>query len=144
MPSFHTKVRLAAPSHLQENADELKRQPVPPIARKYYEEDNPFLFDLMYTSTSSTGKGGGRLKLENLYDVFVCVRDDEKGHWETLCNLVQSGCIASATGRAAQATLPMDVQEGAPTLPWMAPATRASTPAPTAEEKTRARVTGRK
>jgi hypothetical protein len=139
---------MAAPSHPQENADELKGQPVPAIARKYYEEDNPFLFDLMYTSTPpTTGKEGGRPKLESLYDVFVCVRDDEKGHWVTLCNLVQSGSITSATGGAAQATLPTELEEGALTLPWLAaaaPAPKPSAPASTAKDETSERVPQRK
>ncbi len=35
------------------------------------------------------GYSNRRPKLQSLYDVFVNVRDDEKEHWKTLCNLVQ-------------------------------------------------------
>jgi ubiquinol oxidase len=63
----------------------LKSKPVPDIARKYYERDNPFLFDLfcMVSSSQEADKKNqnGRLrpiKLESLYDVFVNIRDDER------------------------------------------------------------------
>lgn len=80
---------------LTKNEAELKTLPVPDIARKYYEQDNPFLFDLF--CTVKEGGGGGevvkfsstRPKLETLYDVFVNVRNDEREHWKTLCSLVQ-------------------------------------------------------
>jgi ubiquinol oxidase len=78
--------------YLNDHADMLKSLPVPPIARKYYQEDNPFLFDLFCTvkDVDETGKFSARRpNLESLYDVFVNVRDDEKEHWKTLCNLVQ-------------------------------------------------------
>ena len=70
----------------------LRALPVPAIARKYYVEDNPFLFDLFCT-VKDVGEDGAfsrrRPRLESLYDVFVNVRDDEREHWKTLCNLVQ-------------------------------------------------------
>lgn len=75
------------------NEEYLKTQPVPDIARKYYERDNPFLFDLFCTvpECDDTGENfsQSRPKLTNLYDVFVNVRNDEREHWKTLCNLVQ-------------------------------------------------------
>lgn len=39
--------------YLQTYEAALKAQPVPAIARKYYEEDNPFLFDLFCTVSDS-------------------------------------------------------------------------------------------
>lgn len=77
---------------LNEHEEKLKSMPVPDIARKYYIEDNPFLFDLFCTVKDIDENGGfsqRRPELESLYDVFVNVRDDEKEHWKTLCNLVQ-------------------------------------------------------
>jgi ubiquinol oxidase len=83
---------------LKEQADRLKTMPVPSIAHKYYELDNPFLFDLFCTVRDEAGHGDGsenggfsarRPKLESLYDVFVNIRNDEREHWKTLCNLVQ-------------------------------------------------------
>ena len=78
--------------YLSEHAEKLKGMPVPPIATKYYVEDNPFLFDLFCTVKDLDEDGrfsARRPKLESLYDVFVNVRDDEREHWKTLCNLVQ-------------------------------------------------------
>jgi len=77
---------------LTEHAEMLKGAPVPEIARKYYERDNPFLFDLFCTVPEADKEGqfsARRPKLESLYDVFVNVRNDEREHWKTLCNLVQ-------------------------------------------------------
>lgn len=77
---------------LSKNEAKLKTKPVPEIARKYYEEDNPFLFDLFCTVPEADDEGQfskRRPRLTNLYDVFVNVRNDEREHWKTLCNLVQ-------------------------------------------------------
>ena len=84
---------------LTKNEAMLKTKPVPDIARKYYERDNPFLFDLFCT-VKEGGLGSADLDpleqfsrsrppLDSLYDVFVNVRNDEREHWKTLCNLVQ-------------------------------------------------------
>jgi len=78
--------------YLEKYGEDLKKQPVPAIATKYYVEDNPFLFDLFCTVKDRDEEGNfsnRRPKLETLYDVFVNIRDDEKEHWKTLCNLVQ-------------------------------------------------------
>jgi len=80
--------------YLENYGDALKKQPVPAIAQKYYVEDNPFLFDLFCTVKNTDENGNfsnRRPQLSSLYDVFVNVRDDEKEHWKTLCNLVQYG-----------------------------------------------------
>ena len=75
---------------LREHEKKLKTMPVPDIARKYYERDNPFLFDLFCTVPEPADDGTfreRRPKLETLYDVFVNIRDDEREHWKTLvCN----------------------------------------------------------
>jgi len=79
-------------SFLKSNAEELKKLPVPKIARTYYEEDNPFLFDSFCTVPELDEDGQfskRRPQLNSLYDVFVNVRNDEREHWKTLCNLVQ-------------------------------------------------------
>ena len=63
------------------HGDRLKKMPVPAIANKYYEKDNPFLFDLFCTVKEAGADGtysARRPKLESLYDVFVNVRDDGK------------------------------------------------------------------
>ena len=74
------------------NEATLKTMPVPPIACKYYEDEDPFLYDCFCTvkeSEETPSPISSRPKLESLYDVFVNVRNDEREHWKTLCNLVQ-------------------------------------------------------
>ena len=44
-----------------------------------------------------------RVVLDSLYDVFVNVRNDEKHHWETLCNLVQyDALVGSAPAQSSR------------------------------------------
>jgi ubiquinol oxidase len=79
-------------NYLKGNAETLKSKPVPAIATKYYEKDDPFMFNTFCTVTEpdeDASSLGSRPKLESLYDVFVNVRNDEREHWKTLCNLVQ-------------------------------------------------------
>jgi len=96
---------------LKKKGDELKKLPVPDIARKYYEEDNPFLFDLFCTVKEPEMEGGqpmfsrSRPKLDSLYDVFLNVRNDEREHWKTLCNLVQYDSMVG-TGAPIQSSVP--------------------------------------
>jgi ubiquinol oxidase len=97
--------------YLTDHADLLKSKPVPAIARKYYTEDNPFLFDLFCTVKNKDENGdfsARRPQLETLYDVFVNVRDDEKEHWKTLCNLVQYGDMQGVENKFVQSTKTAD------------------------------------
>jgi len=48
-----------------------------------------------------------RPKLESLYDVFVNIRDDEREHWKTLCNLVQYGDMQGVENKEVRGTQPM-------------------------------------
>ena len=62
---------------------ELQGLPVPRVAREYYEADDKFLFDLVSQScrTDRIDIADGcprRPNLQTLYDVFVCIRNDEK------------------------------------------------------------------
>lgn len=93
----------------------LKTKPVPDIATKYYVEDNPFLFDLFCTvNDRSINPENGivyvserRPQLETLYDVFVNIRDDEKEHWKTLCNLVQYNDMNAIDASDVKSTTPV-------------------------------------
>jgi len=93
---------------LRKNEDILKTMPVPAIARKYYVEDNPYMFDSFCTVKDPEGSvfSNGRPELETLYDVFVNVRNDEREHWKTLCNLVQYDDM-QGFGEAIAPTQPM-------------------------------------
>lgn len=98
---------------LQKNEAELKKLPVPAIARKYYEQDNPFLFDLFCTvpepGEDPQSFSRRRPNLESLYDVFVNVRNDEREHWKTLCNLVQFDDM-QGLGQVVEGTKPALVE----------------------------------
>lgn len=61
--------------------EELKGQPAPPIAINYYHEGDLYLFDEFQTSHPVAMR---RPKIENLYDVFVAIRDDEMEHIKTM------------------------------------------------------------
>lgn len=92
---------------LNEHEAKLKSMPVPDIARQYYVEDNPYLFDKFCTVKDKDDDGGfstRRPNLETLYDVFVNVRDDEKEHWKTLCNLVQYDDMQGVENKMVQST----------------------------------------
>eukprot|EP00934_Nitzschia_sp_Nitz4_P001580 Nitzschia sp. Nitz4//scaffold52_size167869//153583//154464//NITZ4_002297-RA/size167869-processed-gene-0.139-mRNA-1//-1//CDS//3329554098//1580//frame0 len=97
---------------LKEHADRLKTMPVPEIARQYYEVGNPCFFDQFSTVPSKEENRnrltGHRIRppLQSLYDVFVLVRDDEKEHWRTLCNLVQFQEMNAVNATQVQATEP--------------------------------------
>jgi ubiquinol oxidase len=94
---------------LNNHGDRLKKMPVPKIAIKYYQEDNPFLFDLFCTvkdKDSTRNFSEQRPQLGSLYDVFVNIRDDEKEHWKTLCNLVQYGDMQGIENKLVRSTEP--------------------------------------
>ncbi|KAG7341076.1 alternative oxidase-domain containing protein [Nitzschia inconspicua] len=94
---------------LTEHADNLKSKPVPEIARKYYERDNPFLFDLFCTVKSKAGNDRARpLQLDTLHDVFVNIRDDEREHWRTLTNLVQYNDMNAVDASLVRSTKPVE------------------------------------
>merc|ERR1719453_2370366 len=95
---------------LTKNEAKLKTLPVPDIARAYYEEDNPYLFDKFCTvKDGSDDMSSRRPRLESLYDVFVNVRDDEREHWKTLCNLVQFDTM-TGMGNLIESTKPTKAQ----------------------------------
>ncbi|KAF8369807.1 hypothetical protein HHK36_032168 [Tetracentron sinense] len=61
--------------------DELEKMPAPEVAVKYYTEGDLYLFDEFQTSRAPQSR---RPKIENLYDVFLNIRDDEAEHCKTM------------------------------------------------------------
>ncbi|KAL6992861.1 Ubiquinol oxidase 4, chloroplastic/chromoplastic [Sarracenia purpurea var. burkii] len=61
--------------------DELKKMPAPEVAVKYYTGDDLYLFDEFQTARVPNSR---RPKIENLYDVFMNIRDDEAEHCKTM------------------------------------------------------------
>ncbi len=96
---------------LKEYASRLKETPVPDIARKYYEREDPFLFDLFCTVKEDSGNlfSSRRPQLETLYDVFTNIRDDEREHWKALCNLVQYNDMNAVLANHVESTKPGNV-----------------------------------
>jgi len=66
---------------LKEHGDELKAQPAPQVAIKYYRSGDLYLFDEFQTAHPPEQR---RPKIENLYDVYVAIRDDEVEHVKTM------------------------------------------------------------
>jgi len=66
---------------LQEHGDELKTQPAPSVAIQYYCCGDLYLFDEFQSSRPPEER---RPKIDNLYDVFVAIRDDEMEHVKTM------------------------------------------------------------
>ncbi|VVB12107.1 unnamed protein product [Arabis nemorensis] len=66
---------------LKSSGDELKKSPAPDIAVKYYTGSDLYLFDEFQTSRAPNTR---RPVIENLYDVFVNIRDDEAEHCKTM------------------------------------------------------------
>lgn len=68
---------------VKENADELRKLPAPQVARDYYRDGDLYMFDEIQTDACVPR----RPKIENLYDVFVAIRDDEAEHVKTMTYL---------------------------------------------------------
>jgi ubiquinol oxidase len=66
---------------LMAHTEELKAQPAPAIAVNYYRDGDLYMFDEFQTGQHS---GIRRPPVDNLYDVFVAIRDDEKEHVKTM------------------------------------------------------------
>ncbi|KAL7130347.1 hypothetical protein ABFS83_13G127800 [Erythranthe nasuta] len=66
---------------IKTQGEELKDLPAPAVAVKYYTEGDFYLFDEFQTSRPPNSR---RPKIENLYDVFVNIRDDEAEHCKTM------------------------------------------------------------
>ncbi|PIA38130.1 hypothetical protein AQUCO_02800047v1 [Aquilegia coerulea] len=72
--------------------DNLKNLPAPEIAVKYYTEGDLYLFDEFQTARPPKSR---RPKIENLYDVFINIRDDEAEHCKTMKACQTHGSLRS-------------------------------------------------
>lgn len=93
---------------LKENEERLKELPVTDTARQYYEYERPLMLGdescrIADTPASLMSEPVG---LSSLYDVFVNIRNDEKDHWTTLCNLVQFNEMRVIDGIEVKSTRP--------------------------------------
>jgi ubiquinol oxidase len=70
--------------YLKTNEAELKAQPAPQVAINFYRDGDLYMFDEVQTTLSHEFR---RPKVDNLYDVFVNIRDDEDEHVKTMVAL---------------------------------------------------------
>jgi len=63
--------------------DDLEKQPAPQVAKDYYRDGDLYMFDEFQTGTCVPR----RPKMENLYDTFCAIRDDEAEHVKTMAAL---------------------------------------------------------
>ncbi|CAA2956765.1 ubiquinol oxidase 4, chloroplastic chromoplastic [Olea europaea subsp. europaea] len=77
---------------IKTQGEELKKLPAPTIAVKYYTEGDLYLFDEFQTARLPNSR---RPKIENLYDVFMNIRDDEAEHCKTMKACQTHGSIRS-------------------------------------------------
>lgn len=66
---------------LKVKGEELKKLPAPQVAINYYMNEDMYMFDEFQTSRPPNTR---RPKIENLYDVFLNIRDDEGEHCKTM------------------------------------------------------------
>lgn len=66
---------------LKTHEAELKTQPAPEVAVRYYRDGDLYMFDEFQTAHAPAER---RPQIDNLYDVFVAIRDDEMEHVKTM------------------------------------------------------------
>ncbi|XP_022720668.1 ubiquinol oxidase 4, chloroplastic/chromoplastic-like isoform X1 [Durio zibethinus] len=66
---------------IRARGEELKKKPAPEVAIKYYTGGDLYLFDEFQTDRAPCSR---RPKIDNLYDVFLNIRDDEAEHCKTM------------------------------------------------------------
>ncbi|XP_072967066.1 ubiquinol oxidase 4, chloroplastic/chromoplastic [Typha angustifolia] len=77
---------------LKLQGEELKKLPAPEVAIKYYMNEDLYLFDEFQTARTPCSR---RPNIENLYDVFVNIRDDEAEHCKTMKACQTHGSLRS-------------------------------------------------
>lgn len=86
---------------LQDSEAELKAKPAPQIAIDYYRDGDLYMFDEFQTAHTPAER---RPKVDNLYDVFVAIRDDEAEHVKTM--VACQGINAQLTFKSPHAVAP--------------------------------------
>lgn len=66
---------------LKAEAETLKQNPAPDVAVQYYRDGDLYMFDEFQTAQTAASR---RPAIDNLYDVFVAIRDDEMEHVKTM------------------------------------------------------------
>lgn len=77
---------------LKDHGEELKKHPAPAIAKEYYSDGDLYMFDEIQTGTCEPR----RPEINNLYDVFVAIREDEAEHVKTMAFLQTDADLKTA------------------------------------------------
>ncbi|KAK1422564.1 hypothetical protein QVD17_17847 [Tagetes erecta] len=77
---------------IKDKGDELKKLPPSKVALKYYTEEDLYLFDEFQTARPPNTR---RPVIENMYDVFMNIRDDEAEHCKTMKACQTHGSLRS-------------------------------------------------
>ena len=79
----------------QGSETELKTQPAPQVAINYYRDGDLYMFDEFQTGVRLESR---RPKVDNLYDVFINIRDDEREHVKTMsaCQQIYAKAVLSS------------------------------------------------
>lgn len=77
----------------------LKTQSAPQVAVNYYRDGDLYMFDEFQTSIRPESR---RPKVDNLYDVFINVRDDEGEHVKTMIACQQPQALLTFTSPHSQ------------------------------------------
>lgn len=85
----------------------LKTQPAPPVAVQYYRDGDLYMFDEFQTAHQVAER---RPPVDNLYDVFVAIRDDEMEHVKTMaaCQKVDAQQVLLSPHDVRSPSLPTD------------------------------------
>ena len=91
------------------HGEELKKLPAPEVAVRYYTEGDLYMFDEFQTDRTPNTR---RPKVENLYDVFYNIREDEAEHCKTMLACQTRGNLRSPHSAIyAPAASPTSVKE---------------------------------
>lgn len=93
---------------IKAQGEELKKIPAPKVAVRYYTEGDLYLFDEFQTARLPNSR---RPKIENLYDVFLNIRDDEAEHCKTMKACQTHGSLRSPHSHSEDASNSEDEQD---------------------------------
>ena len=102
--AYHTYDQFVATSRA-----ELQAQPAPAIAIAYYRDGDLYMFDEFQTCTKPESR---RPAVDNLYDVFINIRDDEGEHVKTMvaCQQLDAQTALRSPHALAIEQLPLEVE----------------------------------
>ena len=99
--------------YLNTHAAELKAQPAPQVAIDYYRDGDLYMFEEVQTVLTSTHEFR-HPTVDNLYDVFINIRDDECAHVTTMVALqapqARQSFYSSHTVFVATKALPVEAE----------------------------------